>query len=67
MSQDPAAPLFYPFLSGALDWPKATDRALVLGAPGDLRLPAEFKADVALVQGFRPDFLRLQRAGLNVA
>ncbi|MCP1198787.1 class I SAM-dependent methyltransferase [Notoacmeibacter sp. MSK16QG-6] len=37
-----------------------------MAAPGDLRFPAEFQDGLTIIQGFRPDFLALQKRGLNV-
>lgn len=66
MTRD-AAPLFHPFETGALDIPAAGSRAIFLGARADLRRPTGFDAELHCVQGFRPEFLKLQRAGLSVS
>lgn len=59
--------LFHPFEAGDLDPPGAGARVLFLGAPRGLVLPDGFAAEPFLVQGFRPDFLALERAGFAVA
>ena len=67
MTAEPLKTLFHPFACGALDLPAPASRALFLGAPGSFRKPAGFPAAIACVQGFRPDFLALQRAGFAVS
>lgn len=67
MTAEPLKTLFHPFDCGAVDLPASSTRVLFLGAPGSFRKPAEFPRDVTCVQGFRPDFLALQRAGLSVS
>lgn len=59
-------PLFHPFESGALAPPASGARILFIGAKPGLRLPEGFDSDLSLVQGFRPDFLALQREGFTV-
>jgi len=65
MNRDTPAPLFHPFETGDLDWPVGD--VLFLGARSGMRLPVEFPDTIKLVQGFRPEFLGLQRAGLAVS
>lgn len=67
LSREISTPLTYPFEIGEIDWPAATARALFLGAQTGLRLPREFSAPLDMVQGFRPDFLALQKMGRSVA
>ncbi len=52
--------LFHPFETGDLDPPGKGARVLFLGAQPGFRLPDGFGADPTLVQGFRPDFLKLK-------
>lgn len=52
--------LFHPFETGDLDPPGKGARALFLGAEPGFRLPDGFDAELTLVQGFRPDFLKLK-------
>lgn len=59
--------LLYPFETGELASPGEGQRVLFLGAPGGLVLPADFRAEIACVQGFRPDYLRLEKAGRSVS
>lgn len=67
MTAEPLKTLFHPFACGAIDLPVSSARVLFLGALGSFRKSADFPAGVACVQGFRPDFLALQRAGLAVS
>lgn len=62
-----AATLFHPFASGLLPVPDAQARILLIGAEPDLALPDGFEAELFLVQGFRPFFLPLAKAGWQVA
>ncbi|WP_295808207.1 class I SAM-dependent methyltransferase [uncultured Nitratireductor sp.] len=62
----PLATLLFPFERGLIDPPGAEDRVLFLGAPGTFRLPPDFAGDMAAVQGYRPDYLALQRGGFSV-
>jgi 16S rRNA (guanine1207-N2)-methyltransferase len=66
MSRDALKTLFHPFESGDLPPPSRGQRGLFLGARPGFRLPEEFEAIPLLVQGFRPDFLALQREGFAV-
>ena len=58
--------LFHPFEAGLLPMPAAAANALFLGAEPGFQVPDGFNADLSLVQGFRPDFLALQREGHHV-
>lgn len=64
MSRERLQTLFYPFESGALDAPANGCATLVLGADADFAMP---EVTPAFVQGFRPDFLALQKRGYDVA
>lgn len=63
MSDSPLPTLHFPFERGLLDAPEG--RVLVLGARQDFRLPEGF-SDALVVQGFRPDFIALERNGFDV-
>lgn len=67
MNRDSLATLFHPFASGALNAPGADARVLFLGAEPGFRLPEGFEAQLALVQGFRPHFLKLAAGGHAVS
>lgn len=54
--------LFHPFEAQALPVPGG--RVLFLGAEPGFRLPAPWPGEIHAVQGFRPDFLALQRISL---
>lgn len=58
--------LFYPFEKDLLKPPANGEQVLVIGAQRDFRLPSHIAADLTVVQGFRADFLALQKAGFNV-
>jgi 16S rRNA (guanine1207-N2)-methyltransferase len=64
-----AAPktLFHPFETGLLSLPEQGSRVLFLGATAGLRLPGGFGGELSPVQGFRPDFLALERRGYRVS
>lgn len=66
MSREALPPIFHPFETGELDWPERQDSVLLVGAEPGLRIPEGFPQSIAMVQGFRPDFLALQRAGRSV-
>lgn len=57
---DPQKTLFHPFETGDLNPPGKGARVLFLGAEPGFRLPDGFDADLTLVQGFKPDFLKLR-------
>ncbi|RFC68608.1 MULTISPECIES: class I SAM-dependent methyltransferase [Mesorhizobium] len=67
MSRESVQTLFHPFASGELDAPAAGKTCLVFGAERDFQVPQYFDAKLTLVQGFRPDFLVLERRGFSVA
>lgn len=66
MSRDTVKTLFHPFEAGLLSMPPTGARVLFLGAEPGLRMPDGFDREPSLVQGFRPDFLALQREGHRV-
>jgi len=66
MSRDAIRTLFHPFESGALGLPPEGDRALFIGAEPGFVLPEGFGARLSCTQGFRPDYLALQREGRSV-
>lgn len=59
--------LLHPFEAGVLDAPRADQRVLVLGAAAGFALPPDFAASLSLVQGFKPQFDALARAGYEVS
>ncbi|MGE0282079.1 MAG: class I SAM-dependent methyltransferase [Rhizobiaceae bacterium] len=67
MTRDAPAPLFHPFETGDLALPVEGACAIWFGASPGMRPPRDFLAVLDCVQGFRPDYLALQRAGLNVS
>lgn len=67
MTAEPLKTLFHPFACGAVDLPGPTARVLFVGAPGSFRAPKDFPSAIDCVQGFRPDFLALRRAGFAVS
>jgi len=52
--------LFHPFETGDIGPPGEGQRALFFGAEPGFRLPERFAAQLALVNGFRPSFLKLE-------
>lgn len=66
MSADPLKTLMHPFEAGVLPSPPAGETALLLGARPELGLPPGFAASLLLVQGFRPYYRALLRAGFEV-
>jgi len=66
MSRESVQTLFHPFATGELDAPAPGNGCLVFGAERDFQTPPYFEAKLALVQGFRPDFLALERRGFSV-
>lgn len=66
MKPTPYSTLFHPFDTGDVALPDKGARALLLGAEPGLRLPQGFEARPVPVNGFRPAFLALQRAGFDV-
>ena len=61
--RDALKTLFYPFESGDIDLPAPDARFLFLGAEPGFSLPTGFPKDITVVQGFRPHFLALTKAG----
>lgn len=59
--------LFHPFESGLLDVPGKGSSVLFFNAPSAMRLPAEFEAQLSLVQDSRPVFQALEAQGFSVA
>jgi 16S rRNA (guanine1207-N2)-methyltransferase len=57
--------LFLPFDSGELLLPKPGDRWLFLNAAVPAAMQPEFRPVLACIQGFRPAFLALERAGYS--
>ena len=64
MSAESLKTLFHPFEAGMLAAPASGAGALFLGAESGFRLPEDWQAPIHAVQGFRPDFLALERMGL---
>lgn len=65
MSRDAVKTLFHPFDADVLAAPGAGERYLFLGAEAGFRLPEGFEAALTCVQGFRPFFLPLEKAGFQ--
>ncbi|WP_159590142.1 class I SAM-dependent methyltransferase [Chelativorans xinjiangense] len=59
--------LLFPFERGLLKAPRTGERVVFFGASAGLQLPPDFAADLQVVQGHRPDYLALERAGFCVA
>jgi 16S rRNA (guanine1207-N2)-methyltransferase len=59
--------LMHPFEAGLLPLPVAGARGIVFNAQPGMRRPDGFRAELFLVQGFRPLFLRLERSGHEIA
>ncbi|MGX5849416.1 class I SAM-dependent methyltransferase [Mesorhizobium sp. PL10] len=66
MAAEPLKTLFHPFEAETLPLPQKGERVLFLGAEPGFRLPEGFEAALHLVQGFRPHFRALERAGYTV-
>jgi len=66
MADDAMKTLLHPFETGMLAPPQKPARVLFLGARAGFRLPPDWSAPVHAVQGFRPDFLALRQAGVEV-
>ncbi len=66
MTSNAVKTLFHPFESGALPPHPSGERVLFVGAEPGFRRPEGFAADIACVQGFRPAYLALARAGETV-
>ncbi|NKN37192.1 class I SAM-dependent methyltransferase [Agrobacterium sp. a22-2] len=65
MSRDTLKTLFHPFASATVPATEAGERYLFLGAEAGSARPEEFAATLVPVQGFRPEYRRLQAAGLE--
>ncbi|PZU20202.1 MAG: methyltransferase [Shinella sp.] len=63
MSRDALKTLFHPFAAEVLPLPGADERYLFLGAEAGFRPPEGFAATLDCVQGFRPFYLPLEKAG----
>ncbi len=57
--------LFYPYHSGILRLPQADERVLFLGAEPGIVLPDGWASQLIAVQGFRPHFNAMVRAGFE--
>jgi len=66
MSGESVQTLFHPFEIGELEAPGAESACIVFGAEHDFQWPQYFGAKLTFVQGFRSDFLALERRGLAV-
>lgn len=67
MDRDYHKTLFFPFERGEVATPGAGESALIIGALHPVRLPANWTASTDWIQGLRPNFLALERAGVNVS
>ena len=65
MSRDALKTLFHPYDVDVLPVPAEGERYLFLGAEAGFRLPEGFAASLSCVQGFRPFYLPLEKAGFN--
>ncbi|MBN9074522.1 MAG: class I SAM-dependent methyltransferase [Rhizobiales bacterium] len=65
-TRDTWPPLFYPFAADALRAPPESARGLYLGAVPALPIPPALRCGWTLVQGFRPDYLKLRDSGAHV-
>jgi 16S rRNA (guanine1207-N2)-methyltransferase len=63
---DPQKTLFHPFDTGDIDPPGKGQRLLFLGAEPGFRLPEGFDAELTLVQGFKPDVMKLRASRYTV-
>lgn len=64
-ANEAARTLFYPFETGLLEPSELGASVIVYGARAGFRLPAEISAKPVLVQGFKPDHMALQAAGMT--
>jgi 16S rRNA (guanine1207-N2)-methyltransferase len=67
VTPDTLRTLFHPFETEALEWPPPDGRGLFLNARSGAYLPSRLKVGFHLVQGFRPDYLKLASQGYAVA
>lgn len=65
MSRDVLKTLYHPFESGDLPLPGPSGRVLFLGAVAGMAPPKDFASVLFPVQGFRPDYVALEHAGLS--
>ncbi|QLF71285.1 class I SAM-dependent methyltransferase [Peteryoungia desertarenae] len=65
MSRETLKTIFHPFATGAIPLPPEGSRFLFLGAEAGFVLPDGFKGELTLVQGFRPEYRRLEAARLQ--
>lgn len=63
MSRDALKTLFHPFETGDIALPIVSARVLFLGAEPGFILPGGFPKTIHCVQGFRPNFLKLNASG----
>ncbi|MCV3239808.1 class I SAM-dependent methyltransferase [Mesorhizobium sp. ZC-5] len=66
MTHEALKTLFHPLETGEIALPNPGDRVLFLGTEPGFRLTTGFQADLALVQGFRPDYRSLLASGFRV-
>lgn len=66
MAAESLRTLFHPFEASVLDAPGKGGSVLFLGAEPGFRLPPSFAASLHCVQGFRPHYLALRKAGWAV-
>lgn len=59
--------LFFPFERGILEAPQDGQRTLLFGPSAGLHLPADFAGEIRIAQGFRPDYLALERSGVSIS
>ncbi|MGV1896268.1 class I SAM-dependent methyltransferase [Agrobacterium vitis] len=62
MSRETLKTIFHPFVTEAVALPGEDERFLFLGAEAGFVKPEGFGAELTVVQGFRPDFRRLEAA-----
>lgn len=62
MSRETLKTIFHPFVTEAIALPGEGERFLFLGAEAGFVKPEGFGAELTVVQGFRPDFRRLEAA-----
>lgn len=62
MSRETLKTLFHPFVTEAVALPGEGERYLFLGAEAGFVKPEGFAAELTIVQGFRPEFRRLEAA-----
>jgi 16S rRNA (guanine1207-N2)-methyltransferase len=65
MTRESVKTLFHPFATGVLPPMASSERVLFLGAESGFERPDGFEAQLFPVQGFRPLYRSLERAGLE--